>query len=216
MSTEERRDQATRSGPPYLPDLVYWMERSMTRTRECSECGHLINRRRTVCPYCQSNCRGDPGADPLLEHPCLTITMVLYTTVWIMVTLEVGSWSGSKYDMPYNEWWILWLLDAMAAIPVFGAALRLHKRIRRGFSMLLSLIAFLLPLVLALYLLLLALECTDFSAVNTYGGAESCPSHPVTRGWVWMGVAFGVLWMIAVYVLRTDRLSIADEHLMAP
>ena len=143
--------------------------------------------------------------DSKVNHPGLTLFMVAFSTAWFIVGIRFGEFAESD-GMPYGTWWVLWLLIAITAVPVFVALRRLAKQTYASYSGLASFVTFLLPPALAIGLLMLAAQCASWSSIAAGGGdSDSCPSHPVAIGWVWLWVGFSILWAMAAYVLRTDR-----------
>jgi len=143
--------------------------------------------------------------DDRLPHPGLLVTMVIFSAGWIMVALEWGGWGGRSSDMPYVGWWIAWLLIAVAAVPVFVAVIRLHRDVRDGHSLFMSLVAFSAPPVAAAHLLGLVGACANWAAVTGYGDGGGCPAHPGAIGWLGLWFGFGVLWSVAIFVLKNGQ-----------
>mgnify|MGYP001812947502 CR=1 FL=1 len=142
--------------------------------------------------------------DSKVNHPGLTLFMVAFSTAWFIIVIRFGEFAESD-GMPYGTWWILWSLIAVAAVPVFVALWRLAKQPNATYSGLAVGVTFMLPPVLAIGLLMLAAQCANMAAITGRSGGDSCSSHPVAIGWVWLWVGFGILWAMAAYVLRTDR-----------
>ncbi len=154
---------------------------------------------------CQAKSRPDSSKVP---HPGLTLTMAASSTAWLIIVIGFGDFADKGKGMPYNTWWVLWLLVAITAAPVFVAVRRVNKQARATHSRLASLATFLLPPALAIGLLALAGRCANLSSFSSFSSCircgDSCPPHPVVVGWVWLWIGFGVLWVIVIYVLRTD------------
>jgi hypothetical protein len=140
-----------------------------------------------------------------VPHPSLMLTMVASSTAWLIIVIGFGAFANNGKGMPYGTWWILWFLVALTAVPVFVALRRLRKQTRGAYGGPASVVTFVLPPALAVGLVALAGQCADLSSIaSCFQCNDSCPSHPVVVGWVWLWIGFGVLWAMVVHVLRTD------------
>jgi len=150
-----------------------------------------------------------------VPHPGLVLTMVAASTAWVIVVIGFGDFAANGRGMPNGTWWVLWLLIAVVAIPVFSTIRSLFKKTEGKRAGLLALVVLMLPPTLAIGLLLLAGRCANMAALTGRSGGGSCPSHPVVIGWVWMWFGLAALWAVVAYILITDVPEQRD-HLPTP
>lgn len=149
--------------------------------------------------------RRSPLRSALREHPVVLFTGVLFMTVWFVVLVGWGDlFLDNKYRMPHVTWLLLWLLIAVCAGPVFWAICRSRRYSRPVHRWIALGITFALPPAVAMHLLDIAGRCAgDMCSIAGSCGFEidTCPSHPVTRGWIGLWVGFVLLLGAAFYVL---------------